>query len=122
VHRSEGGRWESQVSAWRLSHADSFRTQEIWKREVRRQQVHVDAVVSMLDANPTTIQGCPQGPVLRVVIHGTFPAEPASREYEDLYASRDGHVCAKTYRRSAPRLEGVPNGYLQRTYVVPDSS
>jgi hypothetical protein len=99
----------------------------IWRREVRREHARVDAVVALRVAQGAPgvrprSRACYAGPVLRIVIRGTFPTKPSVTRYQDLYASSgEGRVCATDFRTEAPKLKGVPLGLLQRTFDVPDS-
>ena len=118
-----GGRWLSQVSGFGLDHAQATTSKKVWKTEVHRQNVKLNAVVTTLQksARPGRADGCPAGPLLRIVIGGTFPSRSSSTTYEDSLATPDGQICFRTYQQTAPRLPGVPVASLKRKYEVPNS-
>lgn len=100
----------------------------IWHHELRRQPVrHLDAVVyfAVRPKRNATVPGsktCPSGPLTRIIIKGSFPAQPPTVKYEDLYATMKGRVCHVAYRRSVPYLPEEAAEHLHRVYDVPNSS
>ena len=119
------GHLEPRVVTSGLTHRETAVTTAIWRHEVRRQHVRLMAVVSLRvsagERRASPGGSCPAGPLLRVVLRGAFPGEPASRRYEDLYATSAGRVCEIRYSSAPPRLQGGLADALRRANDVADS-
>jgi len=74
------------------------------------QQVHLMAAVGLgrekqsRDSEPRS-GSCPTGPLIRVVLEGSFPHQAQTVKAEDIYARLySGRVCSTTYLMTLPSL------------------
>ncbi len=89
--------------------------QRIAIREVKKQHIDLSAAVALAhekssaQAEPRS-GSCPTGPLIRVVLEGSFPAQPPAVEAEEIYAdplsTRRGHlgICSRAYLSTVPAL------------------
>ncbi len=86
--------------------------QRIAIREVKRQHIDLNAAVALAHEK-TSQQGephsgsCPTGPLIRVVLEGSFPAQNPAVKAEEVYAdplSRHLGICSRTYLSTVPAL------------------
>ena len=79
-----------------------------------RERQHIDLNVAVTLAHEKTSQqgepqsgSCPTGPLIRVVLEGSFPAQNPAVKAEEVYAdplSRHMGICARTYLSTLPAL------------------
>jgi hypothetical protein len=97
--------------------------QHIAKRQVRRQHIDLMKAVALAYDNPSSqarprVKSCPTGPLIRLVLEGTFPGPGPAVKAEEIYSQGylgHGHygACAARYLEEITQL---PSG-LGTLYV-----
>ena len=81
-------------------------------REVKKQHINLTAAVALAhertsaQAEPRS-GSCPTGPLIRVVLEGSFPVQDPAVKAEEIYAdplSRHLGICSRTYLSTVPAL------------------
>jgi hypothetical protein len=111
-HASSAPAVQAGVTNGGLSAGEVGAAQQIAIREVRQQHIDLDAAVALSHTKTSRHDGprsgsCPTGPLIRVVLEGSFPMQSQAVEAEEIYANPlSGHlgICSRTYLHAVPVL------------------